>query len=184
MEICLAKNITEVEEIKSLQTRNLKKNISLKNRLIDGFLTASYSINFLIKMNELTPAIIAKQSNRVIGYVLATDRSLLSEHPLLRDLSSQINKISFRNKTIEDFNYLVVGQLCVAKEFRGLGIAQQLYIHFKKTYKNRYAFAITDVDQKNNASLAMHLKVGFKALSTLSYGKSKWDVVVWDWENT
>ena len=184
MKICLAKNITEVEEIKSLQTRNLKKNISLKNRLIDGFLTASYSISFLNKMNELTPAIIAKQSNRVIGYVLATDRSLLSEHPLLRDLSSQINKISFRNKTIEDFNYLVVGQLCVAKEFRGLGIAQQLYIHFKKAYKNRYAFAITDVDQKNNASLGIHLKVGFKALSTLNYGKSKWDVVVWDWENT
>ena len=78
MKICLAKNITEVEEIKSLQTRNLKKNISLKNRLIDGFLTASCSINFLIKINELTPAIIAKQNNRVIGYVLATDRSLLS----------------------------------------------------------------------------------------------------------
>jgi len=77
-------------------------------------------------MNELTPAIIAKQSNRVVGYVLATDKSLLSEHPLLRDLSNQINKISLRNKTIEDFNYLVVGQLCVAKEFRGLGIAQQL----------------------------------------------------------
>ena len=70
-------------------------------------------------MNELTPAIIAKQSNRVIGYVLATDRSLLSEHPLLRDLSSQINKINFRNKTIEDFNYLVVGQLCAAKNLEG-----------------------------------------------------------------
>ena len=119
MEICLAKNITEVEEIKSLQTRNLKKNISLKNRLIDGFLTASYSINFLIKMNELTPAIIAKQSNRVIGYVLATDRSLLSEHPLLRDLSSQINKISFRNKTIEDFNYLVWANYVWQKNLEG-----------------------------------------------------------------
>ena len=48
------------------------------------------------------------------------------------------------------------------KEFRGLGIAQQLYIHFKKTYKNRYAFAITDVDQKNNASLGMHLRLDSK----------------------
>jgi ribosomal protein S18 acetylase RimI-like enzyme len=184
MKICLAKNITEVEEIKSLQTRNLKKNISLKNRLIDGFLTASYSINFLNKMNELTPAIIAKQSNRVIGYVLATDRSLLSEHPLLRDLSSQINKISFKKKTIGDFNYLVVGQLCVAKEFRGQGVAQQLYFYFKKVYKNRYPFAVTDVDQKNSASIGMHLKVGFETLSTLNYGESSWNVVIWDWENT
>lgn len=70
-------------------------------------------------MNELTPAIIAKQSNRVIGYVLATDRSLLSEHPLLRDLSSQINKISFRNKTIEDFNYLVVANYVWQKNLEG-----------------------------------------------------------------
>ena len=72
-------------------------------------------------MNQLTPAIIAKQDDVVVGYVLATDKSQLSYHPLLNDLSCQINKISFKKKTIGDFNYLVVGQLCVAKEFRGKG---------------------------------------------------------------
>lgn len=183
MKICLANNVREIEEIKILQTRNLKENISLKSRSIDGFLTASYSINFLIKMNQLTPAIIAKQDDVVVGYVLATDKSQLSYHPLLNDLSCQINKISFKKKTIGDFNYLVVGQLCVAKEFRGKGVAQRLYFHFKKVYKNRYPFAVTDVDQKNNASLRMHSKVGFKTLSTLNYGESTWNVVVWDWED-
>jgi predicted GNAT superfamily acetyltransferase len=79
---------------------------------------------------------------------------------------------------------LVVGQLCVAKEVRGRGLAQDLYAQFKATYENRYPFAVTDIDQANYSSLRTHLKVGFITLSTLNYGDSNWDVVVWDWRNT
>ena len=183
MTICLATTDREIQEIRDLQEVNLKENVTAENRLSDGFLTAKYELDFLKAMHNLTPAIIAKPDDAVVGYALATDKSLLSSHPLLNDLSCQINKISFKKKTIGDFNYLVVGQLCVAKEFRGQGVAQQLYFHFKKVYKNRYPFAVTDVDQKNNASLGMHSKVGFKTLSTLNYGESSWNVVVLDWED-
>jgi L-amino acid N-acyltransferase YncA len=120
----------------------------------------------------------------VVGYALATDRSLLAQHPLLKDLGAQINKIPFGGKFVGDFDYLVVGQLCVAKEVRGRGLAQDLYAQFKATYENRYPFAVTDIDQVNHSSLRTHLKVGFITLSTLNYGESNWDVVVWDWRNT
>ena len=184
MTICLATTDREIQEIRDLQEVNLKENVAAENRLSDGFLTAKYELDFLKAMNGLTPAIIAKQNGLVVGYALATDRSLLAQHPLLKDLGTQINKIPFGGQFIGDFDYLVVGQLCVAKEVRGRGLAQDLYARFKATYENRYPFAITDVDRDNLASLKTHLKVGFQVVSTLLYGGSNWHVVVWDWRKS
>ncbi len=182
MTICLAITDREIQEIRDLQEVNLKENVASENRLSEGFLTAKYDLDFLKSMNDLTPAIIAKQNGVLLGYALATDRSLLAQHPLLKDLSSQINKIPFGGKFIGDFDYLVVGQLCVAKEVRGLGLAQSLYAQFKATYENHYHFAVTDIDQANTASLRTHLKVGFEVVSTLRYGDRDWHVVIWDWK--
>ena len=182
MTICLATTDREIQEIRNLQEANLKDSIPLENRLSDGFLTARFSFDFLKAMNDLTPAIIAKQNGVLVGYALATDRTLLAQHPLLNDLGTQINKIPFGGKFIGDFDYLVVGQLCVAKEVHGRGLAQDLYAQFKATYENRYPFAVTDVDRENLASLKTHLKVGFQVVSMLQYGSSNWHVVVWDWK--
>ena len=182
MTVCLATTDREIQEIRDLQEINLKENVTSENRLSDGFLTAKYELDFLKAMNGLTPAIIAKQNGVVVGYALATDRTLLAQHPLLKDLGTQINKIPFGGKFVGDFDYLVVGQLCVAKEVRGRGLAQDLYAQFKANYENRYPFAITDVDRENLASLKTHLKVGFQVVSMLQYGSSNWHVVVWDWK--
>ena len=180
--VCLTTTDREIQGIRDLQEANLKENIALEKRSVDGFLTAKYSLDFLKAMNKSTPAIIAKQSGEVVGYALATNRSLLGQHPLLKDLSIQINKIPFGDKAIGDFDYLVVGQLCVAKQVRGQGLAQRLYAHFKTTYQEQYPFSVTDVDQGNLASLKTHLKVGFQVVSTLQYGNSNWHVVIWDWK--
>lgn len=181
MTICLATTDREIQEIRDLQEVNLKENVTAENRLSDGFLTAKYELDLLKAMNDLTPAIIAKQNGLVVGYALATDRSLLAQHPLLKDLGAQINKIPFGGKFVDDFDYLVVGQLCVAKEVRSRGLAQDLYVQFKATYENRYPFAVTDVDRENLASLQIHQKVGFQVVSMLQYGSSNWHVMIWDW---
>ena len=184
MTVCLATTDREIQEIRDLQEINLKENVTSESRLSDGFLTAKYELDFLKAMNELTPAIIAKQNGVLVGYALATDRSLLAQHPLLKDLGTQINKIPFGGKLIGDYDYLVVGQLCVAKEVRGRGLAKDLYAQFKATYENRYPFAVTDVDRDNLASLKTHLKVGFQVVSMLQYASSNWHVVVWDWRKS
>ena len=184
MTICLASTDREIQEIRDLQEANLKDNIPLENRLSDGFLTAKYELDFLREMNDLTPAIVAKEKDVLVGYALATDRSMLTQHPLLNDLGAQINKIPFGGKLIGDYDYLVVGQLCVAKEVRGRGLAKDLYTHFRANYERHYAFAVTDVDRDNLASLTTHLKVGFQVVSVLQCGGSNWHVVVWDWRKS
>ena len=76
---------------------------------------------------------------------------------------------------------MVVGQLCVAKPYRGLGLVQKLYGHFRDCYADQFEYLITDVAQANTRSLKAHLKTGFQIIDTLTYGGIGWDIVLWDW---
>ena len=62
---------------------------------------------------------------------------------------------------------MVVGQLCVAKNYRGLGLVQQMYQHFKKSLSGEYDYCITDVAENNPRSLKVHLKTGFQVINTI-----------------
>lgn len=57
----------EIEGIKILQEENRITNISKEESEKEGFVTASYSLSFLKKMNDLEPSIIACVGNEVIG---------------------------------------------------------------------------------------------------------------------
>jgi len=74
-----------------------------------------------------------------------------------------------------------VGQLCVAKSHRGLGLVQLLYQYYKDKYATKYTYLITDVDERNRRSIKAHTKSGFEIIDTIHYGESNWHVILWDW---
>jgi hypothetical protein len=51
--------IEELKQIKELQNRNLKGNLSSEERDQEGFVTAEYSLEFLSFMLQFEPSIIA-----------------------------------------------------------------------------------------------------------------------------
>ena len=55
--------VEEIHQLKALQDKNLKSKINQAEQKSEGFLTASYSVEFLTQMNQLHPAILAKDSN-------------------------------------------------------------------------------------------------------------------------
>lgn len=178
------KRVTDKEEIKgikALQTSNLKSNLTEAEMMQEGFLTASYSLEFLEQMHHIEPAIVAKDGDTVVGYALAVTKALCGHHALLDDLFTQIDAHHYKEQLLADVYYVVVGQLCVAKTHRGLGLVQQLYGHFRASMSPKYPYLITDVDDKNPRSIKAHLKKGFEIIGTLHYGGSDWHIVLWDW---
>jgi ribosomal protein S18 acetylase RimI-like enzyme len=162
-----ATDAAELQGIRSLQLQNLKKNLEHDEAEKEGFVTAEYSIEFLQAMNRVSPAIIAKDGNTVVGYVLATVKSLGLQHDLLRDLFNVIDTLNYDQQPLKDGRYLVIGQLCVAKGYRGRGIVQKMYNAFREVYSKEFDYGITDVAYENPRSLKAHLKSGFKLLDTL-----------------
>ncbi|MBN8719062.1 MAG: GNAT family N-acetyltransferase [Sediminibacterium magnilacihabitans] len=179
------KRVTEMVELQGilqLQQENLKKNVSAGEAGSEGFVTAEYTLAFLEAMHRASPSVIAKDGDRVVGYALVAVKSVGKDHDLLADLFHTIDQKRYKDVSLKDARYVVVGQLCVAKGYRGMGLVQQLYRHFREVLSGEFDYCLTDIAQENARSLKAHLKTGFQVLDTLNYGGMIWDIVLWDWK--
>lgn len=180
--IKLVSDSAELIGIRQLQLDNLKKFVSKDEAEKEGFVTAEYSINFLETMHNDGASVVAKDGDKVVGYALVTLKSIREKHELLGDLFDSIDAIVYNGILLKESEYVVVGQLCVAKNYRGKGLVQQMYQYFKSTQSHQFSYCITDVAQDNPRSLKAHLSSGFEIVETKTYGGISWDIVLWDWQ--
>lgn len=171
----------ELEGIFSLHHKNLFKNLSEEEKELEGFVTAEYNIDLLKMMHNISPSIIAKHGDDVVGYILVATKELYTHHALLDDLFDQVDKLTFNSKPIKDSKYVLCGQLCVAKGYRGQGIVQGMYEHFRRSLEGEFEYCITDVSSANPRSLKAHIKTGFQVIDSIKFNDITFDVILWDW---
>lgn len=182
----IIKRVSDAEEltgIKALQMVNLKSRLDPASWTQQGFVTAEYPIELLQRMHEAEPSVIAKDGDQVIGYTLASTRAIHGGHPLLDDLFEQVDRHSYRGYPLKDLQYLIMGQICVAKDYRGMGLVQRMYTCFRDAMSQKYACCVCDIDRANPRSLKAHMNTGFRVIGELTYGGSTWDIVLWDWRD-
>ena len=181
VELTRVSNPNEIIGIRDLQALNLKQNITPEEAMDQGFLTAAYTIEYLELMNSFSPSIIAKDGDKVVGYALVATKGSRKGHDLVEGLFDAIDACEYKGILLGDVNYVVVGQLCVAKEYRGQDLVQKLYGHFRDCLSHEFTYLVTDVAQANVRSLKAHKKRGFQVINQLMYGGFGWDIVLWDW---
>ncbi|KAJ3066258.1 hypothetical protein HDU98_010449 [Podochytrium sp. JEL0797] len=173
-----------LEQIKALQMENLRRLLPIQVQETDGFVTAEYSPEYLAKLHESTPAIVSLAeidgTEKVVGYVLVATRTEASTHELLKFFIKTIDaRINFGGKPLRDMNYALIAQLCVAKQFRGQGLAQKMYSAFAREYLARgFAVGVTEVATENEVSLKAHAKAGWTVVDSLDYSGVVFKVVV------
>lgn len=172
----------DLVQILELQKKNLAQSLSQEEIIQEGFVTVHHSFEGLKKMNGYEQSIIAKENDIVVAYLLAMTQQSKYDIPILAPMFEVFNQVVYRGKKISEFHYLVVGQVCVAKEFRGKGILDECYREYEKRFGGNYDFAITEIAQKNGRSMKAHERIGFKTIH--QYRESNgtdWNIVVWDW---
>lgn len=174
----------DLEGIRALQLANLGRNISKEESDAEGFVTAEYSVEFLQLMHEAEPSIIAKDGDAVVGYALVATKEVCRQHPLLRDLLQSIEALSYCGTSLTNVPFVIVGQLCVAKDYRGKGLAWKMYEQYRTLLSGKYACAITEVAVSNERSMRAHLKSGFKTVTTAEYNGVNFNIVLFDWALT
>jgi hypothetical protein len=174
--------LQELEEICSLNLRNLRNKLSEKVQEEEGFLTLEYPLEKLIKMAELEKPIIAVYENHVIGYVLATPKLYRGIYEPIDDSFNVMASLKYKGQSIYEYNFLYIGQICIAKEFRShKTIFTRMYQHYQQSYGLKYDFAIIDISVDNNRWLNAHLKNGFQLIRTLTRRELEWSFILWDW---
>lgn len=179
----LTENDEELHGILDLQKLNLFGEISQEERTDQGFVTVRHTFEQLRLMHDIAPHVIVLDEQRVIGYILAMTKDSRDLVPVLVPMFKQFERLIFGGKLISAYDYVVIGQVCVNKNYRGLGVFDKMYGLYRSTYLNRFDFAITEIAISNQRSLKAHHRVGFKTIQEFNDSTQEWAIVVLDWKH-
>ena len=177
----LVTNEQELLEIESLNQKNSKKNLTQNEIDKEGYVSWQYSFELLKNIHQFAPSIITIANNQVIGYALTCTTACNVVHPELNKLFTTIKEIQYNSKKLFDYNFYLMGQICIDKKYRGQGVFKSLYDFHKQIYSSKYQFIFTTISTENQRSIKAHLKQGFKIIETIDDHFGKWVAVIWDW---
>ncbi|MFT4668810.1 MAG: putative GNAT superfamily acetyltransferase [Flavobacteriaceae bacterium] len=167
-----ASSSEELHQILALQKSNLPISISSEEKDQEGFLTVDHEFDILKRMNDVCPHIIAVDNNVLAGYTLCMHTKFAEEIEILKPLFTEIGKHSTPFKT-----YVIMGQVCVAKEYRKRGVFRKLYAKMKASIFPEFDAIVTEVDASNRRSLEAHYAIGFKILSKHRANHRDWVLI-------
>jgi predicted GNAT superfamily acetyltransferase len=169
-------------QIIDLQQQNLAVNLSSANISSQGFVTVCHSLEQLRKMNAIEQHRIAKENGRVIAYLLAMTAASKEDIPILFPMFEIFKRIIYKEKPVTAYKYIVVGQVCVDKNYRGQGVLDHCYADYRLQFKERYDFAITEIAITNQRSMRAHERIGFKEVRRYhDADQQEWSIVIWEW---
>lgn len=167
-----ARTKKELKEILELQKKNLPGQLTKQEIEKEGFVTISHSIHLLDRMNAKCPHIIAKDRGRVIGYALCMHSDFSKEIPILYSMFEKIRQVL----PVEQ-SFVVMGQVCIDKPYRGQGILRGLYNTMKRSLGASYELIVTEVDSENLRSLNAHYALGFSELLHYAADGRQWHLI-------
>ncbi|HEX7903719.1 MAG TPA: GNAT family N-acetyltransferase [Chitinophagaceae bacterium] len=171
----------ELKQILKLQEENLAGNIDKTEMESQGFVTLHHSYPVLEQMHNLAPSVLVKDDDTVAGYALTMLRECRQLIPDLEPMFALLDTLSWNNKPLNDQRFYVMGQICIAKKYRGMGLFDELYQYHKKIYQSQFDLFITEIATRNHRSIRAHERIGFKTIHTHRDELDEWVVVLWDW---
>jgi len=165
-------------QILALQRLNLKSEISEQTKTEQGFLTVNHSMEELLNMQKSTPQIVAKYQGQVVEFALAM---LPESGKLIADLKPMfviLDSLSWKEVSLLNSKYYVMGQICVGEDFRGKGVFDQLYETHRTVYREGYALCVTEISTSNFRSQRAHERVGFRTIHKHVDHVDEWNIVV------
>jgi hypothetical protein len=177
---CKAKTEDELAQILQLQQAYHVSSLSVEDANRDGFVTVMHSMDLLRKMNLAASQVIAKDGAKVIGYALVMLKSFSDMIPVLQPMVNRLSTVTYRGKTVTDYSFYIMGQICVAENYRGKGVFDSLYEKHKELYGSSYDLCVTSVSTRNKRSMSAHERVGFETVLTFRDQTDEWNILVWN----
>ncbi|WP_035668830.1 GNAT family N-acetyltransferase [Flavobacterium sp. 83] len=171
-----ASSLDELEQIRTLQLQNSSQNISSEEKLQEGFVTVQHTVALLEQMNSACAHIIAKDNDIVVGFALVMLSSFRNEIEVLIPMFERIDGLVPKDKT-----FVVMGQICVDKNYRKQGIFRGLYHFYREELQHQFDYLITEVATINLRSMQAHESVGFKTIDHYEEDGTVWNIIAWDW---
>lgn len=169
---CSTTSASELKQILALQQENLPTVLTSEEKNKEGFVTVHHDLDILKRMHNACPHIIAKHRKAIIGYALSMHPKFGNEIDVLKPMFKEI-----QNSTLKNALFIVMGQICIEKEYRGQGIFRELYKTMAKELASEFNHIVTEVDAENRRSIQAHYAVGFQKLKTYTAAGKVWELI-------
>jgi GNAT superfamily N-acetyltransferase len=167
-------NDHELEQILQLQRANHPHELREDERASQGFVTVAHDLGLLQRMHAIAPSFAAFDGAELTGYALVMPVECRALIPILVPMFDRLDALGVTS-------YYIMGQICVAKPYRGRGIFDALYAAHREHLRGRYERCVTEVATRNTRSMRAHERVGFTVLEQYRDATDDWALLVWNW---
>ena len=182
IEFTTVRGPSEVEQILALQAENHRDRVDATTAASEGFTSVRHDPAVLHAMNRAHPSAIAKAGEELAGYCLMMPQAFRDRVPILQPMFSLLDTLRWRGEALAgNPRWFVMGQVCVARAFRGMGVFDGMYRELRRAYAPQFDFTVTEISQRNVRSMRAHRRVGFETLHVHEDASDVWEIVVWDW---
>ena len=169
-----------LEGILALQRRNHVHAVPADVQDREGFVFVEHTPSMLRRQAAASPQAIALVDGRVVGYCLSLLPSMRDAVPVLAPMFEQFGRCTFRGQPLSSHRYVVGGQVCVDRDFRGQGLLARLYDQLRVALSGDCDLCVTEIATRNVVSVRAHEKMGFEAIAHYGDGREDWVIVAWD----
>lgn len=179
--VSLTQSKQDLADISRLNEENLRSGLHPDVAKEQGFVTWRYEIDLLESMQAIAPHVICRSEGQLAGYALTALKEMAPVHRELALLLPQLDALEYKGSPLHSYSYYVMGQLCVAKPFRGRGVVEKMYEMHRKTFSKIYTQMVLTISTKNTRSIRVHERFGFEEIHHFADHHGGWNVYVWDW---
>ena len=171
--------IVDAPKILDLLRINLAKNLS-EDEKKGGFLYFEPTSEELERIINDTGIYLSMRGDDLKGYFITMSKELAKDIPFEAEFIKNAEKMSYDGKSIEEHNYAILAQICIAKEYRQGVTFHRLHLMTQSALKNQgFEIGIGEIEDKNDVSLSVHRNYTDAGTYTASSGLL-WHVIVVD----
>lgn len=157
-----------------LQRENLPEALSPEEKAQQGFVSVRHTLELLQQMHALAPSLVAVSDGELAGYALTMPVECRRLVPMLDPMFASFER------ALAGKRFYVMGQVCVAKPFRGQGVFDALYRGHAREYGAKYDCIATEIALGNTRSIRAHQRIGFVEVARQRDFAGEWSLVAWD----
>jgi GNAT superfamily N-acetyltransferase len=182
--LALADGDRDLDGILALQRENLAANLPADLVRSEGFVTVVHTREILERMHACGPSVVAQHAGQVVGYALTMPVECRDFLPVLAPMFALLDTLDYQGTPLSRQRYYVMGQICVARAFRGQGLFEAMYAHHAASFAGRFDLIVTEVARRNGRSLRAHLRTGFAVLAEYRDATDDWVVLGLDFRRS
>ncbi len=144
-------------------------------------MTVEHDLPLLRRMAKPYGHAVAMNGEQLVGYALVMLPTLRDDIEVLRPMFARLNHLTYQGQKVSSYPFFVMGQVCIAYDYRGKGVLAELYEQLRRSAVGSFDLIVTEVASRNRRSLRAHQKVGFQSIETYRIDAGEeWNVLLWD----